>query len=317
MKTESKVGLAAALLFWAAATAQAAPSNELDAPRGGETYVVGSTQIVRVAPSAYNGTTAELSRDGGKTFTAIGPIDGADWRGSLVWTVTGPASEACVIRLTSSNGKAVSGMSGTFSIVEKVILSAAALRGPQGAPGPQGPPGVDGSTIEGPPGPPGPQGTPGLPGVRGLTGLTGLTGPRGPTGLQGPAGAAGPQGPAGLAGAAGTVGLQGLAGATGPVGLQGAVGPQGPAGTIANGTFGYFALTASSTMQTLTIPNVNVTANSIILTSFYDGGANNPTTIIWTVARKAGVSFTVRIKTDSGIAFTPGSDGFVYLILNP
>jgi hypothetical protein len=82
---------------------------EISTPQGGEYFLVGGTLTVRVTVSAKVKTvTVELSRDG-TTFTTIGPINvlSAASPRRLVWTVTGPVSNSCVIRATGYDKKNV------------------------------------------------------------------------------------------------------------------------------------------------------------------------------------------------------------------
>src|SRR5438874_1327900 len=79
----------------------AATMLEITSPRGGEVYLVGQTQQVRLT-SKFKSVTIELSRDGGATFTQLGIIDNAvkdmTLRNLLKYTVAGPPATNCIIR---------------------------------------------------------------------------------------------------------------------------------------------------------------------------------------------------------------------------
>ncbi len=85
----------------------------IETPRGGEFFVVGQQQYVRVA-SRLKSVDVALSRDGGQTFENLGTISATATdltkRNSLAWTVAGPASNACVIRISSGVFSISSGM---------------------------------------------------------------------------------------------------------------------------------------------------------------------------------------------------------------
>lgn len=87
-------------------------------PAGGEFFVIGSQQRVRLDPKTKaKSVTLELSRDGGTTFTALGTINNAvkdkTQRNVFTFTVTAPVSSQCVIRATADG---VSSTSSGFSI---------------------------------------------------------------------------------------------------------------------------------------------------------------------------------------------------------
>jgi hypothetical protein len=71
------------------------------APNGGENWVVGSTQMIQWTANVCEAVDIDLSRDGGagweRLFTGT-PNDG--WEN---WTVTGPASTQCLIRVSVPN----------------------------------------------------------------------------------------------------------------------------------------------------------------------------------------------------------------------
>ncbi len=88
----------------------------LTTPAGGEIYVVGQSQVVRVS-SRIKILNVTLSRDGGKTFSPLGTINSGatelSQRTTLSWQVGLPASNTCLIRVSDGVFTATSGM---FSI---------------------------------------------------------------------------------------------------------------------------------------------------------------------------------------------------------
>ncbi|HYG78335.1 MAG TPA: hypothetical protein VEK08_25255 [Planctomycetota bacterium] len=108
----------------------AAATFEILSPRGGEVFVAGQTQRVRIKGRATT-ITIELSRDGGANFTALGTIDNTPAagaaRGRLTFTVAGPASANCVLRARANAGKKeLSAISGTFAIVASLDAAVSA-----------------------------------------------------------------------------------------------------------------------------------------------------------------------------------------------
>jgi len=87
---------------------QAGQSITIASPRGGEFFLVGQTQVVRLDDrTKFKSVGVELSRDGGTTFESLGTIDNAGdkaKRNALSFTVTGPASGNCVVRVRAALG---------------------------------------------------------------------------------------------------------------------------------------------------------------------------------------------------------------------
>lgn len=105
----------------------AVPVLEFTSPRGGEAYIVGQGQTVRLN-SKLKSVAIELSHDGGATFTALGTIDNLvkdkTQRNLLKFTVQGPTSANCVMRARGQTTKGeVSVDSGAFSITGGGILT--------------------------------------------------------------------------------------------------------------------------------------------------------------------------------------------------
>lgn len=91
------------------------------APQAGEDWPIGSTRHIQWTSSGTSGfVMIEISRDGGSVWTTIEGSTADD--GDYVWTVTGPASNNCVIRVTDTDGSP-SGTSGTFSISEQPYVT--------------------------------------------------------------------------------------------------------------------------------------------------------------------------------------------------
>lgn len=87
-------------------------------PAGGELYVIGSEQRVRLDPKTRSKqVTIELSTDGGTNFAPLGTIDNTvpdkSQRNVLSFAVPGPGSGRCVVRATAGG---VSSLSPGFSI---------------------------------------------------------------------------------------------------------------------------------------------------------------------------------------------------------
>lgn len=104
-----------------------APALDFASPRGGEVFVVGQKQFVKLA-SKFKSIVVELSRDGGGTFEALGTIDNtvkdATKHNVLSFTVSAPATANGVIRATGKAKNDVVIVSGTFSIVTSLAGSA-------------------------------------------------------------------------------------------------------------------------------------------------------------------------------------------------
>ncbi|MEI6236712.1 MAG: DUF1566 domain-containing protein [Planctomycetota bacterium] len=99
----------------------AATDIEIVSPRGGETYLAGQSQLIRLAATTkFKLVQIDLSRDGGTTFTPLGSINNAgaaNTRNMLTFAIQGPASVNCRIRATATQGKINGiGVSGDFTI---------------------------------------------------------------------------------------------------------------------------------------------------------------------------------------------------------
>lgn len=119
------------ILLGLAGAATAQPTAVVLFPGGGETLAVGSTRELRWAN--VPGTTVRIliSRNGGGSFETLFPNTAND--GEQLWTVTGPASEDCVIRIRSNDPEAEDFAvdSATFEIAD--TLNALQVLSPNGA----------------------------------------------------------------------------------------------------------------------------------------------------------------------------------------
>lgn len=119
MKFTMTAGLSVLVVLLCCLESQAATAAPVIlAPAGGELYVVGTQQKVRLdAKTRAKSVTVELSRDGGTTFESLGTINNAvkdkTKLNVLAWTVAGAASSNCVIKATASG---VAGLTAVFSI---------------------------------------------------------------------------------------------------------------------------------------------------------------------------------------------------------
>jgi hypothetical protein len=88
-------------------------------PAPGDQWMVGDTEQIQWSSWGTSGTVAiEISRDGGSTWSTVVPT--FPDIGTHAWTVTGPASANCVMRVADTDGDP-SGLSGTFAVSEAYI----------------------------------------------------------------------------------------------------------------------------------------------------------------------------------------------------
>ncbi len=97
-------------------TLTAAPGISLTSPLGGESWAAGTAHPITWTATGLSGSVnVELSRDGGATYAALGTAPAT--AGSLTWTVTGPATQQAIIRVSqASGGGTYSSVSGSFTI---------------------------------------------------------------------------------------------------------------------------------------------------------------------------------------------------------
>lgn len=326
------------LLFALSSFAATTQPIVFDSPEGGEVYLLGTDQLVKLnKKTRVKEVTIALSRDGGATWEDLGVINKRNkdktLRQILPWTVTGPTSSNCLLRASGLFRKTTVEVFSPVFIVTDSLLGPVGDEGPPGPMGPQGPQGVQGPQGEtGPMGPPGEIGPMGPQGPEGPQGPQGPEGPQGPMGSDGLPGETGPQGPAGPQGEPGPLGPQGPQGdlgPPGPEGPQGPAGPQGPpgvpgenAGVAQISGASFEVVCGNKSAFSLEIKSSKVQANSIILVTYVESKAtgckfNDPTLAIEDL--KPDVSFTVR-ASKTGNAFTNAdvaNDSVNFLIVNP
>ena len=294
----------------------------LSTPSGGEAYVVGQVQnLTYGGRRRFKSLYVDITRDGGLTWTRLGMINNlvkdTTKRNVFPWTVTGPLSTNCRVRMTGALSKKLSGsvMSGFFSITGNESANIFT--------GPQGPKGDKGDT--------------------------------GSQGQQGPQGVPGAQGPAGKDSNPGDVAIlliddstfilkieqalisdqnflsemvnllinneefvaetKGDKGDTGAQGAKGDKGDTGPAGASCGFTItaGYQAFTGTKKDHAETVNNSAITANSIVVIQYVDPDGDNGDTT-WSLCGKPQ-SGTFQVRFLSGNDFE--SSGFYYTIYNP
>jgi hypothetical protein len=97
------------------------PSVTVLSPNGGESWPVGSTRTIQWNSTNIPGDVRiELSRDGGSSFSDLAST--ALNTGSFSWDVTGPASQAGIIRISDAGSPAVNDLSDApFAITQSAI----------------------------------------------------------------------------------------------------------------------------------------------------------------------------------------------------
>jgi|GEM_PF-3205973 len=130
----SRFVLASLTLLLAYAVNGAAAPVAITSPRGGEIFVIGQTQYVRLADNTrFKSIQIEISRDGGVTWTMLGVIDNTgpkEARNLLPFQVGGPASSNCVVRATTvQQNKNSSSTSGGFAILDAIPIAAMSAAG--------------------------------------------------------------------------------------------------------------------------------------------------------------------------------------------
>lgn len=91
-------------------------SITITSPKGGENWVVGSSQTIIWSSAGLSGNaTIELSRDGGSIWETI--VDSTPIAGNQTWTVIGPATVHARIRVVSiSNNNTFGASDADFTI---------------------------------------------------------------------------------------------------------------------------------------------------------------------------------------------------------
>jgi hypothetical protein len=83
------------------------PEIQVERPNGGEVFYIGLEDTIKWTASDYDNYVVSvdilLSRDGGNSYTLIGQVENPQhlnpWSGQYIWTVTGPASDLCKIKI--------------------------------------------------------------------------------------------------------------------------------------------------------------------------------------------------------------------------
>ena len=93
------------------------PTLTLTSPVGGERWVIGTTQYIGWSSTGGIPTVkVEISRDAGSTWATL--AGSAENDGAAVFTVTGPVSSRCLIRVSAAGGQPGAMGEAVFSIVE-------------------------------------------------------------------------------------------------------------------------------------------------------------------------------------------------------
>ncbi|MBN2172320.1 MAG: T9SS type A sorting domain-containing protein, partial [Candidatus Krumholzibacteriota bacterium] len=86
-------------------TGPSGPTLQLVAPNGGEIWAVGDSHDIIFNVTQVDFVRISLSRDGGRSWETLATSAPAD-AGSWDWTVTGPVSASCIVRLEDTAGQA-------------------------------------------------------------------------------------------------------------------------------------------------------------------------------------------------------------------
>lgn len=100
------------------AVTQAGPSVVVDSPNGGEILAIDATYDIAWTATLLSDVKLELSRDGGASWEVLAattPNDGLE-----AWTVTGPVSNNCLIRVASTDGTVTDVSNAAFEIYQPV-----------------------------------------------------------------------------------------------------------------------------------------------------------------------------------------------------
>ncbi len=93
------------------------PPLELQSPNGGENWIIGSSQTIAWTSSGISGNVRiELSRDGGSSYPEVIAASLPISPGSYNWTVTGPASSSCRVKVTSIESGVYDVSDGNFTV---------------------------------------------------------------------------------------------------------------------------------------------------------------------------------------------------------
>jgi len=101
----------------AAFTIEAEPNISLTTPNGGEKWTIDEQETIVWASTNTSGrVTIELSRDNGQSWESL--ANNINDSGSFPWTVTQPAANACLMRITDPAGPASDQSDASFTIAE-------------------------------------------------------------------------------------------------------------------------------------------------------------------------------------------------------
>ena len=104
------------------------PQITVLSPKGGENWFVSSTQDITWSSTNTSGSVKiELSRDNGTTWEIL--TASTTDTGSWAWTVTGPASDLCLVRISDTSGDASDVSDGTFQIFDRSRITVLAPNG--------------------------------------------------------------------------------------------------------------------------------------------------------------------------------------------
>jgi hypothetical protein len=93
------------------------PSITVATPNGGETWLVGSSQGITWSSASTSGNVKiELSRDSGTTWETLVASTADD--GAYDWTVTGPTSVNCLLKITDVDGTPTDQSNAVFTIAQ-------------------------------------------------------------------------------------------------------------------------------------------------------------------------------------------------------
>jgi hypothetical protein len=105
------------------------PVLAVGSPVSGASWTIGTSNAItwttNLDPSAA--VRIDLSRDGGGSFETL--ASAAPNTGSFVWTATGPATAAALVRVTASGAASATGSSATFAIVSATMAVTAPAAG--------------------------------------------------------------------------------------------------------------------------------------------------------------------------------------------
>jgi len=103
------------------------------APNGGESWPAGSTQTLRWNPSGVSGKVKlELSRDNGATWTLL--VNNTPNDGVQPWTVTGPATEQALLRVSSMKTPGIADISNAMFTISGGGVTVLSPNGGEGWP---------------------------------------------------------------------------------------------------------------------------------------------------------------------------------------